>query len=139
MIEFCGCVDFRNQPKSTMTCVWDSILKALKFETKVTPSRFCGYLILHNCLTPDVTVNDEKITSKQLEENFMHISALDPEQIGEGYLCSTFDPLLILVCQLFKTAIVHNYLRKHQIIYRSSKNTTNKTITLNSDKGHMTS
>jgi hypothetical protein len=119
-----------------MTCVWDSLRKALKIDHKVTSPRFCEWLILHNSLTVDVTVNDEKITSKQLEENFMRISALEPDKIGEGYLCSTFDPLLILVCQLFKITIIHNYLRKHQIIYRNSKNTTNKTITIHSDKGH---
>lgn len=129
-----------------MTCVWDSLVTALKFDHKITAKRFCEYVVLHNALTPDVLVNDEKITAKQMEENFMRISALDPDKISEGYLCSTFDPLLILVCQLFGTTIVHNFQsspkHKHQIIYRhqgSSNAKTKQTIVLHSDQGHMRS
>lgn len=118
-----------------MSCVWDALRKVLKVDSKITSPRFLEWIQLHNALTIDVSVNDEKVTSKQMEENFMRISALDKDDINKGYDCSSADPLLILVCQLFKTTIIHKYL-KAEIVYKHRKY-NDKTIFVFSDTGHF--
>ena len=37
------------------------------------------------------------------------VTRINVKSIRNGYLCSTCDPFLCLVCQLFKLNICHNY------------------------------
>lgn len=118
-----------------MTCVFDGLRKALDFESKITTPRFVEWLKMRNTPTIDVRVNGEACTQKQLEEGFERISCID--KIEQGYWCSTCDPLLMLICQLFTVDITHLFLGKYKICYTNRKNTAGKTINVASDTGHF--
>tara|TARA_B100000401_G_C52803978_1_gene720140 strand:- start:98 stop:391 length:294 start_codon:yes stop_codon:yes gene_type:complete len=83
-----------------MTCFWDGILNTL------TNDDFEKF----NKKTRNVIWNNEKFSKKQLDENFTHIKDFDYKSIRNGYDCSTYDPFLILICELFKVNINHDYI-----------------------------
>ena len=84
--------------------------------------------------TKDIKWNGETLTDKQLEENFEHIRDFNVNSIGGGYLCSTCDPFLFLVCQLFQVDINHNY-RGYMMRYRITNPI--KTLNFESNSGHF--
>ena len=92
-----------------MTCFWDGILNRLTEEDfkqfnikKPKNKEFVLFLKKHNQQTTHVSWNNESLTKKQLEENFTHVKDFDVNTIGGGYFCSTFEPFLLLVSQLFQ-------------------------------------
>jgi len=102
-----------------MTCVWDSIINSLNEDDKkkIFPNgksiNACGLVEFfqeNNIETKNVVVNGEKITKKQIEENIERIKCINKNCLGNGYDCSTFDPILILLCELLKIDIEHKYL-----------------------------
>ena len=74
-------------------------------------------------------------TQQQLEENYQHIKDFNVKSISAGYLCSTCDPFLLLICELFKVNINHNYCG-YKMKYRI--NNAVKTLNFKSDRGNFT-
>jgi len=101
-----------------MTCVWDSLIKGLKNHMKsiklkdnikITPINFVCGLKQNNTRVRDILINNTPLTEQEIEENFEAIRELNVKKINDGYYCSTSDPVLILVCHLFKCSINHHY------------------------------
>ena len=87
-----------------------------------------------NKKTSSVLWNSIKITDKQLDENYQHIKDFDSNSIHNGYFCSTFEPFLCLLCELFCISIQHNF--NGTIIYYSIQD-SRKTCKFKSDSGHF--
>lgn len=100
-----------------MTCFWSGILNGLPAEEfdvvfnepKPNINAFINLLKKNNVKTDKVKWNGDALTEKQFEENHEHVNCYDVNNSRNGYLCSTCDPFLLLVCQLFQVNITHNY------------------------------
>lgn len=73
------------------------------------------YLRKKNRPTKKVKWNGEKLRPQLLQENIQHIGNFSAarETLNAGYDCSTCDPFLLLVAQLFRVTIYHNYNGNH--------------------------
>lgn len=126
------------------TCVWQSLLQGLKGDLKklgITPNKknraglintFVHKLKQNNQRVSNITVNNVELVDQQINENFEAIKEI--KNINNGYLCSTCDPMLILVCKLFNCNIKHKYL-SNMIHYENPDATFE--IELKSSLGHM--
>ena len=107
-----------------MTCVWTGILQRLKdyklINTKITENEFAIFCINSTRKTPNVLINDTNLTEQQQEENYEAIQNINTNLITEGYWCSTSDPLLCLICDIYDVNIVHDY-RNTIIKYKKTK------------------
>lgn len=111
-----------------MTCFWNGVLKSLNknvFNYKLknpTPSEIISILKKNNRKTPNVICNGEKFMNKTMEENMEWIKNLDINKIHCGHDCGTFNPFMVLICQLYKAHIDHEYTdnnnKKHTLTYR---------------------
>lgn len=132
-----------------MTCFWDGLINNLvqkKYITKrKTPAEFLAFLQRHNSITRGsfVKVNGHQLTENQMIENYEHIKALKPNDLVQGYLCSTCDPVLICVSELFGVNIHHTYMN-NQILYQFmlpprqiSSTPLNNNLYFQSDRGHF--
>ena len=130
-----------------MSCFWDAILNKIKTQDfqkifnhsgKPNPETFAKMLIKDNVKTENVLWNSQIMKEKQLQENYEHIQEYDVSNVNQGYDCSTCDPFLFLICELFNINIQHIYLG-NTFEYTHKKNVFNNnyTIKLQSDKGHM--
>ena len=130
-----------------MSCFWDAILNKIRIEDfqkifnhsgKPNPEAFAKMLIKKNVKTENVLWNSQILKKQQLQEDYEHIQEFNTSSVSQGYDCSTCDPFLFLICELFKISIQHVYLGK-TIEYTHKKNVFNNnyTIKLQSDKGHM--
>jgi hypothetical protein len=109
--------------------------KSLKaFKKKVTPDTFVSYLKMNNTKTNNIIVNDELLTDKLLEENFNTIKNYDIKNIRNGYLCSTCDPFLLLVCELFECSIWNNYCSS---VIKYEHPSPKFRMYISNDDGHM--
>ena len=115
-----------------MTCVWDGLIKGLGLKT--TPQKFSSSIIMRNKITENVVVNGEKLSENQKKENFERISKIG--SIKNGYLMSSFDPLLMLICELYEKNLVHNF-NGHEIIYTNIKIPKKKPLYFYSDNEHF--
>ena len=115
-----------------MTCVPDSLINKLKseeykiigFSKRPSAKQFMGKMKEYNRKTPNVTWQNDKLTEKQQEGNMERIDNIEVNQIGSGYLCSSFDPLLFLYCELFNVSIDCNFtgtLIKYKNVSRSDR------------------
>lgn len=98
-----------------MTCFWDGLIKGLIqhkiIETNSNYYNFINYLKKKsNKINQNVKVNGKCVSPKQKLENIEHIKNIDISKINQGYDCSTFDPVLIFVCDLFSINIVHKFI-----------------------------
>jgi hypothetical protein len=119
-----------------MTCFWVGILSSLSLETTDQYiTTFIKYLKTNNNKTSNIIWNDQTLTTKELDENFQAISNLDENNIHNGYLCSTFEPVLFLVSDLFNTSIYHNY-NGNKILYMNPEY-KNIIKSYQSDQGHF--
>ena len=126
-----------------MTCFWNAIIsslndedkKILNVDGKIFPKRMVEILKSKNKKTNNVTWNNEKLKEQKIKENIEHIKELDVNKINRGYLCSTCDPFLILLAEILKVKIKHNY-NGIIIIYNNIEN-ERRTINLCSDRGHI--
>lgn len=116
-----------------MSCVWKGLMDALKV-TDMSPRSFCEYIQSKNQDTPDMTWMGETLSPQLQQENKLHIDALDPYKVKDGYLCSTCDPLLLLVGQLYGVSIDHLYAGS--TIRYKNKNAKTK-IYVMSNQGHF--
>tara|TARA_B100000700_G_C14478481_1_gene593950 strand:- start:211 stop:585 length:375 start_codon:yes stop_codon:yes gene_type:complete len=123
-----------------MSCFWDSILKKLNKNDlqkyKIHNNlELVTFLKEKNIKTDNVVWNNQKLSEKQKQENKQHIQSYQTNTISQGYLCSTCDPFLLLLSELFEITIQNNY-NGNKIIY--SHKTNNKyTIQLNNNSSHM--
>ena len=131
-----------------MACFWTGILNALNTATlntfihkpyndpKPQPFEFVNILKSHNVKTHSVLWNGMELSEKELEENFDHIKNYDPKNINDGYDCSTCEPFLLLVAQLFNVNITHNY-NGNIIKYRIKNNQGIHELKVRSNRGHF--
>lgn len=94
-----------------MTCFWDAILHGLSninicFDNQIN---FVKYLKNNNKKTTNVIPINTPLSEKRLEENFTSISNYNENSIYEGYLCSSIDPFLLLISELYNINIYHNF------------------------------
>ena len=126
-----------------MSCFWDSLIKKLDKNditnyfkiNNIKPEELAQKLKDSNRLVNTILVNDCIITKNQQKENFEHINNFDINTINNGYLCSTFDPFLILISDLLSITISNNYVNTI-IIYKPIAY-SRYNIYLENDKGHM--
>ena len=111
-----------------MTCVPDSLIgKLTKKEYKIiglnsrpNAKNFMKKMKEYNKETPNVTWQNEQLTKKQMEENMERINCIKINKLGKGYLCSSFDPLFFLYCELFEVSIDCDFYGT-DIEYRNKK------------------
>ena len=130
-----------------MTCFWKSLLVALPYNKikdtlnineKPIPMKFVKLLKDNATKTPNILWNGKKLTQLELDENLTAIKEFQENSIHRGYHCSCCDPFLLLICQLFKVNIIHNY-NKTQIKYTyiGNSNESIPTLKFSSDRGHF--
>ena len=127
-----------------MACFWNSIInrlnkdeyfKKINNNIKLIPEHLILSLKENNRKTNNVIWHNNELTKKQKEENFEHIKSYNLKDIYNGYYCSTFDPFLFLICDLFEISIT-NYYNNYKIEY-INKFKSRYTIILYNNKGHM--
>jgi hypothetical protein len=75
-----------------------------------------------------------------MQENKERIKNFDISSIISGYDCSTFEPFLFLISQIYRVDIKHNYngnMITYKYIGNTDKNICNKLLYFNSDRGHF--
>ena len=126
-----------------MSCYWNTLIKNIKHNDiknilnikNINPFRFAKELKNKNKLINTILVNNNKIKEQQQKENFDHIKEYNPKTVNNGYLCSTCDPFLILIANLFSITIINNYIGN--IITYKPISYSRYTITIKNDNGHM--
>ena len=129
-----------------MSCFWQGIIssfnkserKYFKIETKSVKDKniinFIKQLKLLNKKTSNVFWNNQKLSEKELEENYLHIVNYDIETLNNGYDCSCADPFLFLIADLLNVNIKHDY-NDNIIEYNIDKQL--KTLYFSSDTSHF--
>lgn len=129
-----------------MTCFWNAILQGLPLELfsekfnikyrKPNEKEFICLLKDKNILTKNIKLLPFNIflNEKRLSENMEWISSLDINSIYNGYYCSSIDPFLCLISELFEINIEHIFYNT-KIIFENIKN-MNGTLYLYSNNGH---
>jgi hypothetical protein len=101
-----------------MTCFWrglirqltvDDFNRAFKIKHKPDYKEFVKLLIRFNTKPINVKHNGVALSEQQIDEALQHIATLDVKKLGKGYLCSSCDPVIMLVAQLFTLSINHDY------------------------------
>lgn len=119
-----------------MSCFWNGLIKTLELNT--TPYKFVEEIKERNCEVSKVSWKSKneqtELTQQQKQENFQAIQELKPSSVNNGYDCSTFDPVLFLVSELYYVNIDHYY--NSNLIQYIHKDGTRK-ITLHSNRGHL--
>lgn len=120
-------------------CFWVGILNKLKkedlkieglssidFQNKSNDGiiKFINLLKNNNVKTENVLWQNQLLTKKELDENYNHVKDFDTSKINNGYDCSSCDPFILLITQLFKFEIEHKYC-SNTISYKFEKNTKN--------------
>lgn len=126
-----------------MSCFWDGLSSSLYSHNLIKNQppaiQLAKFLKIHNMYTPNVKWQGERLSPQQMKENVDHISNYDTNQVGSGYLCSTCDPFLLLVSQLFRVNIEHQYLNtKIHYVYECTCGKT-PILRFRSDYGHFSS
>lgn len=100
------------------------------------PQQIIDYLKSNNIETKSVkwkskASGEMELTQQQLKENKEWIDGL---KLEDGYLCSTFEPVLFLMAELKKVNIIHTYCGTTiEYLYPLS----DKTVKFNSSKSHF--
>jgi hypothetical protein len=129
-----------------MTCFWKGIQQSLEkndFETltkKIIPRQptikeLILFLKASNIKTNNVIWNQTKLSDMELQENFHAVKVFNINNINNGYACSTCDPFLLLICEIFSININHCFLNK--VMKYENKKLVRKTITFKSNYGHF--
>ena len=126
-----------------MTCVPDGIIQSLTSEEfekinlkkPISARSFMKAIKEHNKPTVNVMVQDKILTQKELNENVNRIREIDLNNLNNGYLCSSHEPLLNLICELFEVDINMNF-NGSQVKYRNISNST-RVIDYSCSKTHF--
>jgi len=116
-----------------MTCFWDAIRN--KLNIKDSNETFIKNLKSKNNKNTNILWNDTSLSDKQLEENYVHIREFDDKKINNGYDCSVCDPFLILICNIYKVSIIHNY--RGIIINYKNNDKPEKILNFQSNNNHF--
>lgn len=101
-----------------MTCFWNGILSLLDlnelnsvlnrtWRQNPHPKKFIKALKKYNVPVSTIKHNGNILRESEVRDNFKTIKSLDPNQCGEGYLCSGCEPVFFLICYLFNYDIEH--------------------------------
>ena len=126
-----------------MTCVPNSLISKLKsseyklidYNKRPSVKQFMIKIKEYNRETPNITWQNEKITELQQKENIERISCIEINKLGSGYLCSSFDPLLFLYCELFNVSIDCDFMGT-LIKYKNIKH-SNRVIHFSCSSSHF--
>jgi len=116
-----------------MTCFWDSIRESLNLNL-ISNEEFINNLKNKNNLTKDIKWNNEYLNDKQLEENYQHIKNFEISDIYNGYDCSSCEPFLFLIANIYKKNIYHNYNGIDILYYKSIDSSK---LSFSSNTGHF--
>jgi len=127
-----------------MTCFWDGILRninqedfnLLNINKNNNNKEFILLLKKNNKLCKNVKWQSENINEQLLKENYEMIKNFNENNINQGYDCSSCDPFIILLSELFKINIHHNF-NGVLIKYTYTYNNPRKTINFKSNKSHF--
>lgn len=125
-----------------MTCFWDGLIKALDDFTpiglskKPTQIEFVIALKKNNKKCKNIYWNGTKLRDQEIEEMYKAIEDFNPKSIYGGYLCSTCDCFLALVCEIFNVNIHHKYLN-NIMKYKNIKTSQSKILKFNSNSYHF--
>ena len=126
-----------------MTCFWKGVLKTLTVDDfknalgiKHIPKykEFVNLLKQNNVKMINVKLNGESLKDTFLDEAVTHVKNINIKKLNEGYLCSSCDPVLMLISEIFVININHDY--NGTIIKYTHTNAT-KEINLRSNHNHM--
>lgn len=125
-----------------MTCFWDGLIKGIEDFTPIglsgKPSQinFVNALKKNNKRCKNIYWNGTKLRDQEIEEMYQAIEDFDSNSIYNGYLCSTCDCFLSLICEIFNVNIDHNYLN-NIMKYRNFKTSQNKILNFKSNSYHF--
>jgi hypothetical protein len=125
-----------------MTCYWDGLLRSLDHEDltllnsnkNINNINFILLLKKNNKLCENVKWQNIFLSKKLLEENYEMIKGFNENNINQGYDCSSCDPFMILLCELFKININYDY-NGNNIQYMIDN--SRKTINYKSNQSHF--
>tara|TARA_B110000211_G_scaffold106808_1_gene123999 strand:- start:2602 stop:2991 length:390 start_codon:yes stop_codon:yes gene_type:complete len=124
-----------------MACFWEGIRASLSKDDKlklgITDNTIPNLIMtLKNNNTLDISVlwQNKALTKKEQVENYTHIKDYNIGSYGNGYLCSTCDPFLILLSNTLNVNIKHEYLGNIILYSIESDNT----YIFKSNQGHFT-
>lgn len=128
-----------------MSCFWDSISNSIINEDKykyfyininelLKPQNIVTILKNINNKTTNVLWNNQSLTQQNYQENIEHIKDYKVDTIYNGYLCSSCDPFLCLLCEYLNVNIEHKY--NGTLIHYTNTKSTRYTIKISSDRGH---
>lgn len=116
-----------------MTCVWDSLVSGLnKLNFNVNRNSLLTHIKTNNKKTNTVKWNGESILEKMQDENYEAVTNITIS--NEGYFCSTCDPLMLIICELYNVSIEHSY---NGHIMKYTMTDSKHLIKLSSNCGHM--
>ena len=129
-----------------MSCFWDSLINTINIQdfkyylnynnnNKPNPQFFANLLKQNNMKTSNIVWNNIALTEKQLDENYEAVNCYDTNTVNNGYFCSTFEPFLFLVSELFEVSIQHNYNGNNQ--FYENKKKTRHIFRFSSNTGHF--
>ena len=100
-----------------MTCFWDGLLKNLNKEDlnllnsnkNINNKDFILLLKKNNKICENVKWQEENLNEQLLKENYERIKGFNENNINQGYDCSSCEPFMILISELFQINIHHNF------------------------------
>jgi len=100
-----------------MTCFWDGIIRDLTQEDlqllnsnkNINNKDFILLLKKNNKICENVKWQEEQLNIELLKENYDMIKNYNEKNINQGYDCSSCDPFIILLSELFKMNIHYNF------------------------------
>ena len=130
-----------------MTCFWDGILHSLKnhqlidSSMKIRPFIETLQQAANDINTLELVLwNQEPLSTKLQQELLQHIREFDSATVSQGYLCSSCDAFLCLLCQMLQIRIDHTYCN-YRILYEPKDIESSKhnhiQLRFKSDKGHF--
>lgn len=127
-----------------MACFWKGINKELVRvcnESSRSPKELAILLKRLNTDPRSVIVQGLGLSRQQREEHQQAINLYDPKDVFGGYLCSTCDPFLSLICQVFVCDIEHVYMgTRVQYVHtcrQKSHMESKKKLRFRSNRGHF--
>ena len=127
-----------------MACFWQGLLGALtqpmlketfNCNSRPRPDQLISLFHQKVTKTPNVLWQGQKLKEQEMEENIKRIKEFKPHQARSGYDCSSCDPYLLLVCQLFKVNINHKF--NGTMIKYTYQPESQMTLSFASNRGHF--
>ena len=119
-----------------MSCFWDGLRASLKVTEN--NKNFALFLKSKNTETNSVTWQNKTLSKKQLQENYEHVRDYSVNNINKGYLCSTADPFLFLICEIYNINIIHKYNKVNIKYITNNQNTVHYFQSNNRHFWHLT-